>query len=132
MDTRGRTSTIEINFLSPINRSEPSLPLSSITNRKSNPLGDTVLYNIEQQQDYMPTVDKDDLENDSAFLSNLEPDERIIYSSQIVKINYKQVRQVRVLCLTNRHLYSLRPNTYGNTKFMSFFNKKWRVRIVIP
>jgi len=51
----------------------------------------SVLYDDEK----FPSMDQDNLVNDNNFLVNLEPDEQIIYSMKIIKINKKAARQER-------------------------------------
>lgn len=92
---------------------------------KSN--GDTVLY----ISDEMPPIDADNLAFDNVFLSTLEPDEKIVYSTEIIKINKRRIRQKRVQLYTNRYLYNLRCKG-KQTSILSFFSKEYKIKKRMP
>jgi hypothetical protein len=54
------------------------------------------------QDERLPSIDHDEIAYDTKFLSLLEPDEKVVYSTPIIKINKRQARQQRVLVFTNR------------------------------
>jgi hypothetical protein len=63
-----------------------------------NTNGESVLV----QDERLPSIDHDEIAYDKKFLSLLEPDEKVVYSTPIIKINKRQARQQRVLVFTNR------------------------------
>jgi hypothetical protein len=72
-----------------------------ITEYKDLPIGangESVLV----QDERLPSIDHDEIAYDKKFLSLLEPDEKVVYSTPIIKINKRQARQQRVLVFTNR------------------------------
>ena len=87
----------------------------------------SVLYDDEK----FPSMDQDNLVNDNNFLVNLEPDEQIIYSMKIIKINKKAARQERTQLFTNRYLYNLRTETAG-VKFWSKIFKSYKIKKRMP
>ena len=114
-----------------LNENLDSNAKESTTNKvdleKLKPNGEPALYASYN----MSPLDIDNIAYDDYFLFALEPDEKIVYSTQIIKVNKRRVRQKRVLLFTNRYLYNLR--CYGKfTCLLSFFSKEYRVKKRMP
>lgn len=74
------------------------------------------------------TVPKDhaSLQNYPDLTSNLAPLEEIIYSTHLIKINKRNLRQKRVLLLTTKFLYNIRLTSFWRD-MLTTFARSWKI-----
>jgi hypothetical protein len=58
--------------------------------------------------------------------TSLAPDEEIVYSTHLIKINKRNLRQKRVLLLTTKYLYNIRLTSFWRD-MLTTFAKSWKI-----